>query len=525
MCKYAAIEFKQYESDTTSDQLILFGAKAKDISAWAGIPRKGWQIRMLFQRPITPTRDNELKKFWNQAANPAPGEDYIVGPSAIIVAIQGPATIKNGQIDLEYQCPVDLLLEPPVVISELSKLLLSRVTKRLSVEQNQILKSREGFEFTDFPDIQSDYVFEFSLQLQQMQIDAERFIDENNIDSTGINEIITSMEAVLRPAIVVDGQHRLHGASSVSKDIILPVVAIPHCPWTEQIYQFVVINEKAQRVDASLLSDIFGSSLTSTEQSNIRNKLMRSNVEIESRIASVLANRNADSPFANMIIVKMEGRLPDNVQPYISERTIRALIDGSSQKHSSGWRTNDRFYNSYVKPTISNREEWSSWTNGKWIEYWFSFWTEVKNFYNKDLPSDKLLWHPTRLTNLTKAVTLRQFQTLFMDFCIEEMERIEKSRDVLIEVLKDHELVEQKLSEQRKNKSLPDDIQKFREFVRSEFLDRGVPSKVFSANWKTSLDDAQGQEEVWEVLKLAFDNYRKGQPFKVSGRIFDATDS
>ncbi len=73
MCKYAAIEFKQYESDTTSDQLILFGAKAKDISAWAGIPRKGWQIRMLFQRPITPTRDNELKKFWNQAANPAPG--------------------------------------------------------------------------------------------------------------------------------------------------------------------------------------------------------------------------------------------------------------------------------------------------------------------------------------------------------------------------------------------------------------------------------------------------------------------
>lgn len=529
MKDYPIIKFNQYQSHSSSDELIMFAAKAKDISSWAGIPRKGWQIRMLFQRPITAARDNDLKKFWTQASSPESGENYILGPTAIIVAIQGDAKLDNGKIDLDYKCPVDLLGEPGDVIQELAKLLMPKVMVRLSEEQRSVIGDRSGIEFDTFPEINSDYVFEFALQLAQMSVDAERFILENEIDTDGIDEIIKSMEAVLRPAIVVDGQHRLHGASAVSKDIILPVIAIPHCPWTEQIYQFVVINEKAQKVDASLLSDIFGSSLTSTEQESIRNKLLRSNVEIESRIASVFANRNAESPFANMIIVKMGGNQPDGIKPYISERTIRVLIEGGGQKYSFGWRSDEEFYHNYVSPTINDRQLWDSWTNGKWIEYWFAFWDEVRNFYNEKSGGtrkpEENLWNPLKQTNLTKAVTLRQMQTLFMKFCVEEMKQIEKSREVLIQVLGDYDIVEQKLEEQRKLKSLPDNIDDFRKFVRDEFLIRGIEAKVFLATWKSSLDDAQGQEELWEVLSLAFEKARQGQIFRVSGRIFDANES
>ena len=52
-----------------------------------------------------------------------------------------------------------------------------------------------------------------------------------------------------------------------------------------------------------------------------------------------------------------------------------------------------------------------------------------------------------------------------------------------------------------------------------------IESKVFLATWKSSLDDAQGQEELWEVLSLAFEKARQGQIFRVSGRIFDANES
>jgi hypothetical protein len=523
MKKYDVISFHQYGSSLANDELLMFAANARDINSWAGIPRKGWQIRMLFQRPITPTRDSDLKKFWNQASTPEPGDEYIVGPSAIIVAVQGFPNIENGKINLEYKCPVDLLKNSNQVIQDLAKLLMPKVSLRLSVDQQQNINDRTGHEFTIFPDIGSDYVFEFALQLQQMIVDAERFIDQNSIDQNGITEIISSMEAVLRPAIVVDGQHRLHGASNANNQIILPVIAIPHCSWTEQIYQFVVINEKAQRVDPSLLSDIFGSSLTSTEQQKIRNKLKRSNVEIESRIASVLANRESESPFNNMVVVKMEGKLPDGVNPYISERTIRVLIEGSSQKYSLGWKTDENFYKYYIHPTIQIREDWDSWSDGKWMNYWFAFWAEVRDFYNSQSKNE--LWNTQILSNLTKAVALRQLQTLFMNYCVETMKQIDKSRETLIEVLKDYDLVEQKLSEQRKLKSLPLDINDFKTFVREKFLKTGIEAKVFQATWKSSLDDAQGQEELWDTLSTAFERHQKGEAFRVTGRIFDANEA
>jgi len=63
---YPVIRFSQYGSDSPSDDLVMFAASAKDIYAWAGIPRKGWNIRMLFQRPITVSRETELKRFWRE---------------------------------------------------------------------------------------------------------------------------------------------------------------------------------------------------------------------------------------------------------------------------------------------------------------------------------------------------------------------------------------------------------------------------------------------------------------------------
>jgi hypothetical protein len=62
----------------------MFAPLAKDLANWAGIPRKGWHIRMLFQRWITEARENELKSFWKEAIS---ATDPVLGPSAIVVAI------------------------------------------------------------------------------------------------------------------------------------------------------------------------------------------------------------------------------------------------------------------------------------------------------------------------------------------------------------------------------------------------------------------------------------------------------
>jgi len=533
MKTYKFIRFHQYESDKPSDELIMFAARAKDLSAWAGIPRKGWKIRMLFQRPITVARDQELKAFWDHASQSSEQGGFILGPTAVIVAIQGePKITADNLIDLSYTCPIDLLGEPPEqVVAKLAQRLFQMVTPRLSPEQIELLNDRNGKEFTDLPDIDSDYVFEFALQLQQMKTDPTLFIEKNKIDGEGVLEIIKSMEAVLRPAIVVDGQHRLHGASSSKREIILPVVAIPACNWTEQIYQFVVINEKAQKVDTSLLSDIFGSSLTAKEQEGIREKLARSKVEIDARIASVIANRDLKSPFKDMVIVKMEGTTPQNLSPYITDGTIRALIDGSTRKHSRGWRTDEEFFECYIAPTLSDRADWDSWSGGKWMEYWFAFWSEVRNFYNipeKKRRSDNekidQLWSTTIQSNLTKGVTLRQIQSLFIGFCIDNISKIKDTREMLMSMNDDQEQVDQQIERKLKENALPLDLDEFKKFVREQFLQRGIDAKVFKKKWVSSLDDAQGQEYLWELLSTAFNKGRKGETFVLKNKDIFAVD-
>src|SRR5690606_38611448 len=105
------------------------------------------------------------------------------------------------------------------------------------------------------------------------------------------------------------------------------------------IYQFVVVNEKAKRVETSLLTDIFGSSLTRPEQRYLRGKLARVKCEIEPRIAATVASRDPRSPFFNMVKVKLEGAAPGNANPYIPETAIRYLIEGGGE--TLGWRTDD----------------------------------------------------------------------------------------------------------------------------------------------------------------------------------------
>ena len=60
---------------------------------------------MLFQQPITPNREIELKKFWEIASSlqASIDEKFILGPTAIIAAIQGEPKIENGKVDVSYQ--------------------------------------------------------------------------------------------------------------------------------------------------------------------------------------------------------------------------------------------------------------------------------------------------------------------------------------------------------------------------------------------------------------------------------------
>ncbi len=524
MTKVPVISFDQYGDQSHNDDLLLFAAPAKALASWAGIPRKAWHIRMLFQRPITPGREAELKRFWNSASQPDKG-GFVLGPTAIVLAIQGAPNVQNGVLDLSYEPIVDLEDDVYITIPKLVDQLYPQIKQRLSDEQRVVLAEFEVDPFgQQLPEVEHDYVYQFALQMIQMRLDPRRFALSNEIPDGQMTDIAISMESLCRPALVVDGQHRLWGAANADREIMLPAVAMPHCTWTDQIYQFVVINETAQKVETSLLTDIFGSSLTRKEQDAVRAQLANSRVDVESRIAAVIATRDPNSPFHNMIQLKIEGAAPENFKPYLSERTIRNLIDGTN-KFSKGWRTDDDFFEEFVKPTFPVKEEWETWNNGRWRDYWLAFWTVVRDYYNSQAlkSGGAELWTSTLQTNLTKAVTLRAIQTLFINKSVEHMREIDATAEILKNVLGE-EGAAAKIAELRGERAIPADLEVFKAFVHDFFLDRGVPVKVFQATWKTSLDDAQGQLELSETLENAWERNRKGERVVVRGGIFVARD-
>jgi hypothetical protein len=288
---------------------------------------------------------------------------------------------------------------------------------------------------------------------------------------------------------------------------MLPVVAMANSNWQQQIYQFVVINEKAQKVQSDLLNDIFASSLTQTEQQAMRRDFARVKVDIEARIAAVIAGRDKLSPFYDMVLLRLNGEQPGAASAYITQNTIQSLIEGG--RGARGWRTDDEFYKNYIALTYPNQDDWENWTTGKWRDYWFTFWATVRDFYRPR--AEKLkgpnyeIWSNTEMSNLTKGVGLKILQRFFMEKMIEEVKAAEKGLEVLKKVL-DPMTAELKTKEQLAQIAIPPDLDTFRTKVEA-FFDQ-LPVRFFTTKWEPSLDDQSGQENLLHEMEQAYSRPR-----------------
>src|SRR5262249_41838769 len=142
---YPVITFNQFGSDTSEDRLLLFAAPARAIRSWAGIPRKGWRIRMLFQRWITDVRRAGLWEFLGRGSTPdrTAGESFILGPTAITVALLSEPVLESGRIVLDYTPVVDLADNRIENLRALAAAVLPSIAARLSAPQRAILSEFE----------------------------------------------------------------------------------------------------------------------------------------------------------------------------------------------------------------------------------------------------------------------------------------------------------------------------------------------------------------------------------------------
>ena len=106
-----------------------------------------------------------------------------------------------------------------------------------------------------------------------------------------------SLVSLLKPAMIVDGQHRVFGAyNSANSPITFNVCAIKDADWIEQVFQFVVLNKLAKPISSSFLTSLLNTSLTNQELQEIEPRLETVGISNTDRLLMKYINFSEDSP-------------------------------------------------------------------------------------------------------------------------------------------------------------------------------------------------------------------------------------
>lgn len=263
-----------------------------------------------------------------------------------------------------------------------------------------------------------------------------------------------AMLSYLRPVVLVDGQHRLRGAmraaeervnnedilaegdrrmatgkapEQVEKELLreesrlLPVSLLMSKSPEEQVFQFVVVNQKATPVGRALLGTIIATTLSDDEMERVANRLKDAGIEVEESRAITYLARSDESPFKGLIdrgIRKgggsAHGRLQWNV--FASLVSIFRNLRGGRMYHGTvdharEWRKDHLDSSSIVAGYAEHDcedafEYWSS-LDGPWRKVFIAFWDEIRDLLGDvEDPDRPNFWGNPRDSNLFNKVSL-----------------------------------------------------------------------------------------------------------------------
>jgi DGQHR domain-containing protein len=102
----------------------------------------------------------------------------------------------------------------------------------------------------------------------------------------------------LKPALVIDGQHRLRGMAAADLEMSVPIVAVLGADDLEMAFQFLVINNKSARVPRDHIRAL----ALNYGEDELRERLKSARLTLDPNLASVgVLDEAAESPFAGMI--------------------------------------------------------------------------------------------------------------------------------------------------------------------------------------------------------------------------------
>jgi hypothetical protein len=470
--EYEAVLLQQTE---TSKPIVLFGAPASEIERWAGIPQKktfqpDGAESSGFQRVENKSRLEQIRSFYLNKSNVIqnslicalrrvdggvvefePTSDSIVGK----LKISFPDLYNADYLFLFGLLRDSLESRLGKYTQPIDQVLFEKLKSQLNQHIDIPSDDSEQSDVSDIENETESAVLEETHLHEFLRDVVIRHEILKEIDPVSLSELDSflgfdrsALLSFLLPVTLVDGQHRLKGAlmaakqymqddryvdeiadrllagedpSDVENEILrslsrkLPISLLLDDDPKEQVFQFVVINQKATPIGKSLLGTIISTSLTDEEMSSVNNRLRDSGILLEEARAITWAARNPDSPFCGLVERGMQSDKKDLLQWNVMGSLIQIFrnLNGGSLFHTKvdyakSWREKFLANSALVSAGDANLayDEWRG-LDGVWKKFFVIFWSTIRDEFAETVDNSRFnYWGNTRRSNLFNKISL-----------------------------------------------------------------------------------------------------------------------
>ncbi|EHB7488721.1 hypothetical protein JV265_004745, partial [Salmonella enterica subsp. enterica serovar Kentucky] len=306
----------------------------------------------------------------------------------------------------------------------------------------------------------ADFIKEIALRHEILKENPELYIERDEF--LGFKK--DSLISFILPVSLVDGQHRLLGAigeintrletgefddelslslnngtdaTMANTEIlkkhtrVLPVSLLMSDSPSEQVFQFVVINQKATPIERSLLGTIVSTTLTNDEMEVVSQRLMDSGIKLEEARAITWIAKNPVSPFSNLVERGVNSDSKDMLQWSVMGKIINifkelrgGILFGERNDYAKIWQEKYLSTSGVVSEFDDNvfssaYDYWRS-LEGPWRELFVCFWNKVSDkLAQRENKDRKNFWGAPRESNIFNKISLMILSSDFFQFLVE----------------------------------------------------------------------------------------------------------
>lgn len=309
---YPAVEIRQQSG---SPPMYVLGVAADELLEWADVPSAKADYMAGYQRVYNKDRAKSITDFLKLSPKN-------IIPGAIIVTVDSSNISTN--VDAAGNSVLEVRVSRRPFVESLERV-YQNFYDRLSESEREILLSKE--ESSEQEESESDDAGSPESYLASLALELKKALE--NFD--GLPEprkaaIKSYIESVSKPGLIIDGQHRVFGAKDVAREPVnLPIVLLPGLDFSEQVFHFYILNNKAKPLTPTELRRTISTSLTNDEIDRLWERFEDAGVDPEATRWTHKINSDPASPFLGLIDFGLggEGFLKENVAFQVVSKFVK----------------------------------------------------------------------------------------------------------------------------------------------------------------------------------------------------------